>query len=104
MYRFDTNFLARNNDKIVYHSLVYPLFLTMLIIDITNENQMFNNIKKIYTKQNILNALKTGRPLSPNEYNYFKSHIDILEYDEEWNTFLLNFKNENWALHSIEKI
>ncbi|WP_434325589.1 hypothetical protein [Mycoplasma leachii] len=103
MYRFDTNFLARNNDKIVYHSLVYPLFLTMLIIDITNENQMFNNIKKIYTKQNILNALKVGRPLSSNEYNYFKSHIDILEYDEEWNTFLLNFKNENWVLHSIEK-
>ncbi|UZK63919.1 hypothetical protein MNF30_03055 [Mycoplasma mycoides subsp. capri] len=103
MHRFDTNFLARNNDKIVYHSLVYPLFLTMLVIDITNEAQMFNNIKRIYTKQNILNALKSGRPLSSNELNYFKSHIDILEYDEEWNTFLLNFKQENWTSFSVEK-
>lgn len=101
-YKFIYN-LIDSNEKIVYFGAAYPLFVTMIIIDITNESEMFNNIKSFYTKERISKTFNKGRPLSPEEYNYYKSDIENLKFDEEFNAFLINFKQSNWTTFSLDK-
>ncbi|PPE04362.1 hypothetical protein EELLY_v1c00360 [Entomoplasma ellychniae] len=100
-FQYDLNFKKENNIK--YHSVVYPFLTTCVMIDIFDTKNMINKIKKIFSKENLAFAFKSGRSLSQEEKKWILPQLINIKKDEDWNLFLINFSKEKWELHDVNK-
>ncbi|WP_026389735.1 hypothetical protein [[Acholeplasma] multilocale] len=95
-HEFDTNFTNDEDVKRIYHGLAYPLLITMLLVDVTKPDEMYNKVKRFFTFENVVRAIQVGRRLSEEEREYIKPDLEVMNNEEDYHSFIVNFQIENW--------
>ncbi|ATZ18817.1 hypothetical protein ESOMN_v1c04350 [Williamsoniiplasma somnilux] len=80
----------------ITNSQIYPLLITLLIMDITNLDKMYTRIKTFFTKENIMKVIISGRELSFKETEHINNLLSLIQDDEDFHQFLVQFKKDIW--------
>jgi hypothetical protein len=95
--QFDINILDDQNErpKTPFYSQIYPFMVTLLIIDPTSPQKIFENVHNFFVPKMIEERYQNGRSLSDSEIETLSSQLDILANNEDYNYFLHSFSEEN---------
>jgi len=93
--RYDINLENKNTPDKPYFSSLYPFLLTLLIVNPTTPELIYQNINQVFNKENIHAALISGRVLSESEKTFVAPLLDTLASDEDFQAMLFSFNEDH---------
>ena len=101
--RYDTNLENKNTPDKLYFSSLYPFLLTLLIVNPTTPELIYQNINQVFNKENIHAALISGRVLSESEKTFVAPLLDTLASDEDFQAMLFLFNEDHWRKLELDE-
>ncbi|MCL8211109.1 hypothetical protein LD125_00388 [Mesoplasma sp. JKS002658] len=101
--RYDINLENKNTPDKPYFSALYPFLLTLLIVNPTTPELIYQNINQVFNKENIHAALISGRVLSESEKTFVAPLLDTLASDEDFQAMLFSFNEDHWRKLELDE-